>query len=409
MRLKDRDAKFALVVGFTRSGLERLGTERPLETFPAAFVHGSAAPWRARPLGDVGANAPETWLWGGPEATIDAIVLMYGRDLPELERLDANQRDALDRHGLAIRREVKLQTLEPTGPVREPFGFVDGISDPVIRGVGAWTQAELSNHLVAPGEIVLGYPDGSGMLPCTPTVPASADPDNLLPAAAPPDPDRQRPDFAKPKPVGAHDLGFNGTYLVVRQLEQDVEAFAQYCKQFKKDSELVAAKMIGRWKDGASLVRYPLHPSENAKPDNNFLYGVEDADGMRCPLGAHVRRANPRDNFDPGSQTQLSITNRHRILRVGRSYLAQDNGRQKPGLLFMCLNSDIERQFEFLQQTWLLGVSFSGLEKEVDPLLGQGDAHMLTMPTESGPRRLPAMANFVQVLAVCRTRSPLDR
>ena len=213
--LEESDSKFALVVGFTRSGLERLGTKCALETFPAAFVHGSAAPWRARPLGDVGANAPETWLWGGPESKIDAIVLMYGRDLPELERLDADQRDALRRHGLLIRRDVTLAPVPQTDPLREPFGFVDGVSDPIIRGVGAWTRPELRNHLVAPGEIVLGYPDGSGMLPCTPTVSASEDPGNVLPAAALFDPDRQRPDFANPNPVGAHNLGFNGTYMVV--------------------------------------------------------------------------------------------------------------------------------------------------------------------------------------------------
>ena len=406
------DSKFALVVGFTRAGLEKLGREGTLATFPAAFVHGSAAPWRARPLGDVGANAPETWHWGGPGSEVDAIVLLYGSDLDELARLTENQRAALDEHGLERRWIVELK---PAGQrhdeverelvgrgkdevEREPFGFVDGISDPVLRGVGDWTRPELSNHLVEPGEFVLGYPDSSGLLPCSPTVPATEDRANLLPAASPPDPNRQRPNFTKPKPVGAHDLGFNGTYLVVRQLEQDVTAFERYLSQFGEDAEVVAAKMVGRWKDGASLVRYPLHPSKNAKPDNDFLFGVEDADGMRCPLGAHIRRANPREQFDPGSKTQLNITNRHQILRVGRSYTARDNRRDKPGLLFMCLNSDIERQFEFLQQTWLLGSSFSGLQDEVDPLLGHGDAHTVTVPTDAGPRRLPAMTDFVRVL-----------
>lgn len=418
------DSKYALVVGFTHTGLEKLGREAALATFPAAFVHGSAAPWRARPLGDMSANAPDTWLWGGPRSEVDAIVLMYGSDLDELTRLTEYQRNALDQHGLKCRWIVELkpagQRLDEVGPEavgqgrneaglkpvdqgkdeveRESFGFVDGISDPVLRGVGDWTRPELSNHLVEPGEFVLGYPDSSGLLPCSPTVPAAEDRDNLLPAASGPDPNRQRPNFTKPTPVGAHDLGFNGTYLVVRQLEQDVTAFQRYLSQFGEDAEVVAAKMVGRWKDGASLVRYPLHPSKNAKPDNDFLFGVEDADGMRCPLGAHIRRANPRDQFDPGSKTQLNITNRHRILRVGRSYTARDNAREKPGLLFMCLNSDIERQFEFLQQTWLLGSSFSGLQNEADPLLGRGDAHLLTIPTDTGPRRLPAMADFVQVL-----------
>jgi len=395
--LEGNDAKRALVVGYTRSGLEKLGMRQPLETFPTAFVQGSSAPWRARPLGDVVDNAPGTWLWGGPQTPIDAILLMYGRDADELERLCEDQKAALRRHGLNPSRELTLDEVEQKGLVREKFGFVDGISDPVMRGVGAWTDAAKRDHLVEPGEFVLGYPDGSGKLPNSPKVPASDDPHAILPAAPPFDPDRQRPDFASPKPVGAHDLGLNGTYLVVRQLEQDVDEFGRYCAGFGSHSELIAAKMIGRWKSGASLVRYPLHPSQYAKPDNDFRFGAEDADGRRCPLGAHIRRANPRDHFDPDSEVQISITNRHRILRVGRSYSPQD-GRQKPGLLFMCLNSDIERQFEFLQQTWLLGSSFSGLEGEVDPLLGQGRAHMLTLPTDSGPRRLPAMRDFVRVL-----------
>ena len=418
------DSQYALVVGFTCTGLKKLGLEGALGTFPAAFVHGSAAPWRARPLGDVDANGPDRWLWGGRGTEVDAIILMYASDPDELARLTEDQREALSEHGLEPPRwivelkpagqrhdEVEVEEraqgrdgvkLKPADQhedevEREPFGFVDGVSDPILRGVGDWARPELSNHLVEPGEFVLGYPDSSGLLPSSPTVPATEDRDNILPAATGPNLDRQRPNFTKPKPVGAHDLGFNGTYLVVRQLEQDVTAFERYLSTFK-DPELVAAKMVGRWRDGASLVRYPLHPSKNAKPDNDFLYGVEDADGMRCPLGAHIRRANPRDQFDPGSKTQLNITNRHRILRVGRQYTAQDNDREKPGLLFMCLNSDIERQFEFLQQTWLLGSSFSGLQNEVDPLLGQGEAHRLTVPTDAGPRPLPAMADFVQVL-----------
>ena len=228
---------------------------------------------------------------------------------------------------------------------REPFGFVDGISDPVLRGVGDWTRPELATMLLSPANSFSATPTARACSPPLRRFPPLRIDATFFPPRWDPIPNRQRPNFTKPKPVGAHDLGFNGTYLVVRQLEQDVTAFKRYLNQFGKDAEVMAAKMVGRWKDGASLVRYPLHPSKNAKPDNDFLFGVEDADGMRCPLGAHIRRANPRDQFDPGSKTQLNITNRHRILRVGRSYTAGDNGREKPGLLFMCLNSDIERQF----------------------------------------------------------------
>jgi deferrochelatase/peroxidase EfeB len=163
--------------------------------------------------------------------------------------------------------------------------------------------------------------------------------------------------------------------------------------------------MVGRWReDGSSLVRHPDPPGTpgritNAK-DNDFLFGVEDPDGLRCPFGAHIRRANPRDSFDPGSQVQIGITNRHRIARVGRRYEGKDNCWPNPGLLFMCLNTDIEGQFEFLMQTWLLGRDFEGLENEADPIVGQNRTacqRTMSIPTRSGPIHLPHMTKFVTV------------
>ena len=198
--------------------------------------------------------------------------------------------------------------------------------------------------------------------------------------------------------------------------------------------------MIGRWLNGSSLVRNPLralrlrrrtpltHPTSAqaakqarrrgrrdrarrrhvaaAKPaarwsadpdvaDNDFLFGAEDPQGLRCPYGAHIRRANPRDSLDPGSQDQIDISNRHRMLRVGRAYAPEDG--QKPGLLFMCLNGDIERQFEFVQQTWLGSETFHGLSGERDPIAGDSGAGSagFTIPTRDGPLRLAPVSRFV--------------
>jgi deferrochelatase/peroxidase EfeB len=130
------------------------------------------------------------------------------------------------------------------------------------------------------------------------------------------------------------------------------------------------------------------------EPDNDFLFGTEDPQGLRCPLGAHIRRANPRESFEPGSQAQIEITNRHRIVRVGRFYAPEPG--QKPGLFFMCLNGDIERQFEFVQQTWVEGSSFHGLSGERDPLTGsRGGVEGHTIPTSEGPMRLENLPSFV--------------
>jgi len=221
---------------------------------------------------------------------------------------------------------------------------------------------------------------------------------------------------ASPSAAAAPDLGRNGTYLVVRQLEQDTAAFREFlaaaAARLVGDprvpavgaqglSAWIAAKIVGRWSDGTSLVRHPDQPGSVKRPgtlpDNDFLFGTEDPDGLRCPFGAHIRRVNARESFEPGSEKQLAISNRHRIFRVGRSYPPQ-NGSPNPGLLFMCVNANIERQFEFVQQTYMLGSSFHGLENEVDPLARRRESSdVLTIPTERGPLRLRGLGDFVTV------------
>ena len=161
--------------------------------------------------------------------------------------------------------------------------------------------------------------------------------------------------------------------------------------------EFIGAKIVGRWKDGSPLVRaqYRTTGKEAIIRENSFELGTEDPEGLKCPFGSHVRRANPRDSLNPGSEEQIAINNRHRILRIGRRYKAGKN--QKPGILFMCLNSDLERQFEFIQQTWCLNDNFMALSGETDPLLSGGSAgkNGYTIPTRDGPVKLSPMQQFV--------------
>jgi deferrochelatase/peroxidase EfeB len=128
------------------------------------------------------------------------------------------------------------------------------------------------------------------------------------------------------------------------------------------------------------------------------LFGTEDPQALRCPFGAHIRRANPRDSLMPGSMEQVSISNRHRILRVGRLY--EPAAGRNPGLLFMCLNGDIERQFEFVQQTWLVSPAFHGLVGEQDPLTSSEDVKGTgyVIPTSDGPVKLKPLPAFVKML-----------
>jgi deferrochelatase/peroxidase EfeB len=298
----------------------------------------------------------------------------------------------------------------------------------VIRGTYKGLHATDSLHVVAPGEFILGYPDNRDNLPPGPTLPALEDHADLLPLVGDP------AGFSTNRVDAPRDLGCNGSFLVIRQLEQDRHAFDTYCQSeakrlenrlpapYEVTADFIAAKMVGRWRDGSSLVRHPYNsktgekqkerqraaghaaavatPSmpaaiSNAHPDNNFLFGAEDPEALRCPFAAHVRRANPRDSLNPGSQEQIAISNRHRIMRVGRQYSPE--GDQKPGLLFMCLNGDIERQFEFVQQSWVMNPSFHGLSRQKDPLLGDGqDGECgFTIPSRDGPVRLSEVPNFI--------------
>jgi deferrochelatase/peroxidase EfeB len=149
------------------------------------------------------------------------------------------------------------------------------------------------------------------------------------------------------------------------------------------------ASSIGR----AEFRAQSAYADRAPRPDNDFLYGTEDPQGLRCPYGAHIRRANPRDSLSPGSNEQIEISNRHRILRVGRQY--EEKGSR--GLLFMCLNADLERQFEFIQQTWMSSSKFHGLDAETDPIVTDGTKGRcsFTIPTRAGPVPLNPLPQFV--------------
>jgi Dyp-type peroxidase family len=374
----------ALVAGLSASGLLKVvGEPHVLDGFPSAFVHGMAAPWRSRTLGDTGASSPQKWWWGRPGVDTDVLLAIYADSPEDLRNEVERQRGLLAASDHAVLHEVVLDRLpeRDEGPIREPFGFIDGTSQPIMRGTARWRTQRNSIHVIEPGELVLGYPDDLGYVAPTPH-------------------------------YNGRDIGRDGTYLVVRQLEQNVAAFDSYLDAVARQvdpadprvpeearaelREWIAAKMVGRWReDGSSLVRHPAPPRQRgraaaAEADNDFLFGTEDPHGARCPFGSHIRRANPRDSFEPGSSVQIRITNRHRIFRVGRRYSAQ-NGSDHPGLLFMCVNADIEDQFEFLQQTWVMGRSFHAMADEVDPVVAgpmAADATAITIPTARGPLRV---------------------
>jgi deferrochelatase/peroxidase EfeB len=411
----------AQLTAITFSGLRRLGCDdRVLAEFPMAFQEGMETRGPAL-LSDTGDDKPEGWWWGSGNNIPDAALLLYADSAARLMQEKTEITRHLQQVGGSVFREIPLTAYDPSQPIREPFGFVDGISQPIVKGTRRWIAESDSNHVVEPGEFILGYLDNRGFLPLTPTVPATFDPHNILPAFRETQQD-ELPDFSRLAANGPRDLGRNGTFLVIRQLEQDVNGFNSFLSatatrlqgrqgvptgfSHQQTTEWLAAKIVGRWRDGTSLVRYPHGPgsgwnaTQSVPPDNSFLLGAEDPLGERCPFGSHIRRTNPRDSLTPGSKTQVDITNRHRILRMGRAYdpMSENGTTPRPGLLFMCLNADIERQFEFIQQTWASARLFHGLDGEVDPVLGRGRiGGRLTVPTEEGPILIKGIKDFVTV------------
>ncbi|MGE5953226.1 MAG: hypothetical protein ACM308_06360 [Qipengyuania vulgaris] len=205
------------------------------------------------------------------------------------------------------------------------------------------------------------------------------------------------------------DLGRNGSYLVVRELWQDVAGFWTSAKQVAEklgedfSSEWVAERVIGRAMSGDVLTPEGIRSRKDPlAPDNDFTFWDDDRKGLGCPLGSHMRRGNPRDGLatkPSQKKSLLASSNRHRILRRGRKFGPRikdrmvDDGEER-GLVFLIVNADIERQYEFVQQIWMMSPSFGTLFDETDPLLGPGSC--LTVGAVPVRRRLH-MANHVKL------------
>jgi Dyp-type peroxidase family len=373
-----------LNIAFTHAGLARLGLDPGcLGGFPAEFVEGMVTSHRSRMLGDTGTSAPAGWRWGGDAADpVDFLLMLFALDGPGLEVLHENS--ARDLAAAGLREVVRLETYDLGD--HEHFGFHDGISQPVVEGFGRpapWRDS------IKPGEFVLGYSNEYGQ--CAPPI----------------------------QGAGFADFGRNGTYLVFRQLRQDVASFWTFADKHKSDggqgsAKGLAAKMVGRWPSGAPLVRAPTQDDPSLAGFNDFAYGSEDPSGLRCPIGSHVRRSNPRDSLDPspGTDKAVELVKRHRILRRGREYGPPlgssgpglrpplvDDGQER-GLHFLCLNADLVRQFEFVQATWVASPKFAGLYDDADPVIAaRGQAGgSLTIPDRPYRHRNRHLPQFVTVV-----------
>ena len=353
-----------LSVSLSFKGLEALGVpQTSLDSFAPEFRQGMAA--RAELLGDVGASAPANWEKPLGAADVHVVVTVLASDA---ERLQATLDRTRPAHELSGVRAIWRQDCHVLPGEREAFGFKDGISQPAIEGSGL-PGTNPHEAPLKPGEFVLGYPDEMSDAPFLP-----------------------QPDV----------LGRNGTYVVFRKLHQRVAAFRRYLQEIAPSpeaQELLAAKMMGRWRSGAPLALCPMHddPELGADPrrNNAFLF-KDDPIGYHTPPGSHVRRMNPRDAAVAG------VVRIHRMIRRGTSYgpplpdgVLEDDGVDR-GLMFAFVGCHLGRQFEFVQSEWMNDSAFYGGGPEKDPVAWAGDEGVaFYIPRRPIRTRLQGLPPFV--------------
>jgi Dyp-type peroxidase family len=355
-----------LNVAFSYPGLRALGLrDANLRQFAREFREGLTNAHRQRLLGDEGEDSPANWRWGGTSGearaeNVHILLMVFAATENTLTDYWAQLEPVVLNHGLSV--IAKLDgALSPEN--KEAFGFRDGISQPQIAGNHPDTNPA---DTVAAGEFLLGYKNEYGVYPESPTIPAAAQQGDvsLLPTVGP----------------DQKDLGRNGSYLVFRQMQQHVDRFWDFMRANTSSEEekiKLASKMVGRWPGGAPLVLFPEADPGDGHTESDFGYAALDTDGLRCPIGAHIRRTNPRDVFEEnGPSKSLSLTKKHRIIRRGRGYKLSlpatpgQPAQEEVGLNFMCFNADISHQFEFIQHTWANFPRFDRLHNDPDPIVG---------------------------------------
>lgn len=441
MRARRGDEPCGLVatwlnIAFSRDGIAALTSSAEAEKFKdEAFQAG--LPARSPLLGDPtvadAIGSPENWKVGKTGAIPDIVLIVASDDVNKLQeevvRLTEslkNIRGTIDSgsSGLKLIFDQRGDTLPGELRGHEHFGFKDGISQPAVRGRisnapddfltpryvdPSDARAELlsapGSALVYPGQFVFGYqrqdPNGDGGVPFDPTV----------------------------VPVWAT----NGSYLVIRRLQQDVAAFrdamSKQADQVAKKpgfagttAATLAAKLVGRWPSGAPIARSPQAdnealgkndfannhfafqnastplPLKNAPPHmpDNFAQAPADLDGLSCPHAAHIRKVNPRDLGTDTGGAHDTLT--RRILRRGIPYgdpspgtAGRESPKSKPdrGLLFLCYQTSIEGQFEFLTNHWVNTVA-APEDGGFDIIIGQngseaGRQRTVDLPVQDKP------------------------
>jgi Dyp-type peroxidase family len=355
-------------VALTYAGLEALEVpEDSLASFSEAFREGMAS--RAAQLADVGANDPEHWEQPFGAGEIHVGVSIVSDSVPSWHKTkDAVQEQLQSVNGVTL---LAAQEFGAQPGDRNSLGFKDLISQPAVEGSGVPPLPGQGRPIKA-GEFILGYPGEAGV--------------NL------------------PMPQPAL-LGRNGTYVGIRKYQSRVGAFNRFLREHAEtpeERELLAAKLVGRWRSGAPLTLAPEgdEPTLGADPqrNNDFTYG-DDSHGRRVPFGAHMRRLNPRDTDLP----VLTDVNLHRIIRRGTTYgapydpeaISAEDDDVSHGIFFIFLSANAMETLEFLQREWIQSGNFTGQGDERDPLVGlQPEDATFTIPKQPVRCRMSSIETF---------------
>jgi Dyp-type peroxidase family len=357
-----------LAVGISYTGLEALGLPKEsLQSFPEAFRVGMAG--RSRELRDQGVNDPKNW---------DA---PFGTGQVHIGVSAFSDSEEKWRHALAVAREqyeafsgvsvLRMQNFGFQPGDLNPLGYKDGIDQPAIEGSGA-KPLPGQGPLIKAGEFILGYPGEAGV----------------------------------PLPMPEPEiLGRNGTYVGFRKYQSRVGAFNRFLRAHgstEQERELLAAKLVGRWRSGAPLTLAP--ESDDAalgadpRRNNDFNY-ADDSRGLKAPLGCHIRRMNPRDT----QLTRLTDVNLHRLIRRGSTYgppydpnaISAEADEIPRGAIFLFISAKAMATMEFLQQEWIEEGNFLGIGEERDPIIGrQEEGAVFTIPKEPVRRRVHGIETF---------------
>jgi deferrochelatase/peroxidase EfeB len=385
---------YCLNLGITWPGLVALEVKDrvPMLSFESfgAFMAGAAA--RADLVGDNGASAPQNWISAFGRGTDHVLVTLHAMS-PEGMTTYSNLLSALFAQGDAFREIWRTDGMawqemvdgKPEPCAKVPFGYTDGISMTTIRG--------------GPERYTPDHQE-----PCEPWLFVLQD---------------EAENYIVPEP---RELGLNGSFAVFKSIMTDVVGFENFLQSNKDtiDPELLAAKICGRWRNGVPLELSPEtdSPPGGLSPEQLNNYGYVNADGsgdprgLRCPVGAHMRRVNPRDQPVTGQGVPGGSNNTHRLIRRGLPYgpnydPAQPYDGIERGLLGYFINSSIENQYEFVLGHWVNDSEFAGAvrlnPKSKDPMIGTQDRteSIFVIPQTNGspPIKITGFSTFTTTKA----------